>query len=202
MKYLKMFLLLSVGLLFVISGCMPIPSEYISPEVGLRMLEGKYGTWYLLKHDKSKEVNMLAVRLDAPNPLYLFQNKYQFYRLSKNHIIANDSIPKKLHNLIIEKARNVHDFSTRRTFIEADSGKEIISFGCFLNIDKIFADNNWCDYVIVDDLDNGMLFTRNKKEFMGDTFNRMKLEHCQIIGESRNYQSIIKLKPDSTNPKP
>ena len=182
-------LLLSLFLLF---GFSCAPMEYIRPELGLRMLEGKYGTWYLLKVGKSENPNGLAIRLKSPNPLYLFHEKCQFYYSGKTHIIASNSIPRRLHNLVFEKARNVADFSTRHTFIEQKSVEEGISFGAFLNIDKIFSENSWCKYILVDDLSTGMLFTYNKKEFIMDSFDRMKLRQSEIVKRARSYREIIK----------
>ena len=190
------FFFLLIGAFFlVLFGCLPIPGEDIRPELGLRMLEGKYGTWYLLKVGKSENPNGLAVRLEAPNPLYFFQEKYQFYCSGKTHIIASNSIPKRLHHLVFERGGNVDDFSTKRTFIKRESGEEITSFGGFLNVDKIFSENSWCKYILVDDLDAGMLFTRNKKEFVFTSFDRMKLRQCKVVERARSYRKIVNSKP-------
>ncbi len=190
MNYEKlMSLLVAAFLLYALPGCPPMPEVYISSEYGLRSLEGKYGRWYLLKLDGAKKPNALAVRFNCGHQLYLFKNKYQIYSLGEVIRVKEDSVPEHLSGLIIQEQKDDLDCSKWFSLIDANSGKEVSIPGCFLNIDKIFTENRWCDFIIVDDLNEGIVFTRDK--FMRDYFTHRKIDRSYIICERRDYNSII-----------
>ncbi len=190
MNYKKlMSLLVAVFLLYVLPGCLPMPEEYISAEQGLRILEGEYGRWYLLKLDGAKGPNALAVRFNLGHQLYLFKGKYQIYSLGEVIRVKEDSVPEHLSGLIIQEQKDVLDCSKWFSLIDANSGKEVNIPGCFLNIDKIFAENAWCNFIIVDDLNEGIVFTREK--FMKGYFTNQNIGKSNIICEGRDYNSII-----------
>jgi hypothetical protein len=162
----------------------------------MRLVEAQYGTWYLWATRNTDNPSGIAVRIDSRDTLILFRDVYRLVdsNRQKESLISESSVSKDNKELVYIPAISVNDSATGMELRDSTTGAKIYSFGAFLNIDKIFKDNQWCNFIVVDDLAEGYIFYRDSTKFIELSYEEyQQLTQCKIVGESRNYNSLIQI---------
>jgi hypothetical protein len=160
----------------------------------MRGFEAKYGFWQLLKLTDKKDADGIGIRVDTKDTVVFFNKKFRLIQSGRQqeYILNEASIIPAFYDSVYLPSIAVEDSPIGRIYEDAKSGKQLVSFGAFLNIDKIFANNKWCNHIIIDDLSDGYLFSRDRKEFMGLEYDECKFaSRYRIIRLEHSYEELV-----------
>ena len=180
----------------VLQGCLSLnypTSEYFSPSYFLRRIEGKQVEWFVLKKSKDLEHGGIGLRVLSYNTLIRYSDVYYLVSPGEKAIkILNLKDDKLYKNSILIPSALQGDLSLGKEIVDTTNNKKYLLRGCYINIDKIFSENQWCEFIVVDDcsVNAGFLFERGKHDFIG---KNSQTNTCN----KRFYKYYIALKSNS-----
>jgi hypothetical protein len=182
-------------------GCLPMPTPYYSPSDIMRNIELKEGKWMVMIGEiGSGTQGAIGIKVISINTLILLKGKYYLLRETKAPIlIAKDSVGKDIEDSVILKPLSMEEYSPGRKLVDFQN-KTYSLYGYFFNLDKIFLENPWCNFIFIDDTYAGLLFNRQGQEHVESNYSLAK-EFCSftIVHECANYSLLKKYGEDTFN---
>jgi hypothetical protein len=197
--------LIFLALCLCFAGCIPMPPPYLNPGMILRNAEGEFGSWYLLvrvdldrpDHQDNKPPDGLAVQVPTVGSIFLWQGKYRFvppFTNEPDRIMDSRSVPADFRDVIYAPPIDMGKNARGRVYFDDTRHEEVTFLGPFINIDKLFLDNPWCKFIIVDDTSDGLLFRRDGGKCRWLSYSELyPFAGCRIVHRSRDYSSLMKL---------
>jgi hypothetical protein len=188
--------LLNILLCMTVSGCLSYktPAPYTAPSFAIRRMEANDSVWHLIRTNKNVDSDGIAARIHAYGTLIHFRGKYHLVWSSQNTdvLIKEASIPARLKNTVYIPALSVSDHPTGEKYISLD-GEVLISYAAVLDIDMIFEENKWCDWVLIDDLSEGLVFRRETSNYLEMSYDEFEeLSNAKIVKTATSYDELLK----------
>jgi hypothetical protein len=181
--FMSVYKLTICWLLLSLTGCLSIGRKInIEPSDVMRQVEAGSGHWCVLADPTNHLVRGIAVRICSEDVIVLYNNKYLLVNSSnkKEKILEPSGYLTRLSEIVYEGRYLTADGSLvpsrlfqncRKVKVEGTQSSMDV-FGAWLNVDKIFNDCPAIDFLLVDDLANGLLFTRDQREVFGHVSSR------------------------------